>query len=118
MPFPKLTIPDMAAPVAASAGAATTGPLPGLLLALWLCGFAAVLIYGWTRWRRVAAAVRSSTRLTEGRELVAWQFVCKKAGQEARPTEARRRSWWGGPPGLPSVVSSTAKLEPGESRAS
>ena len=37
---------------------ATGNLLPALLLALWFCGFAVVLVYGWTRWRRVAAAVR------------------------------------------------------------
>ena len=92
---------------------ATANPLPVLLLALWFCGFVAVLLYGWVRWRRVAAAVRSSTPLIEGREVEAWCSVGKKAGQEARPTGARRRFGWGGPPGLPSLVSSSAKLEPG-----
>src|ERR1039458_4205668 len=58
--------------------------LPAMLLALWCCGFVAVLLYVWARWRRVAAAVRSSTPLTEGREL-----------------NALRRIQWGGPPGLP-----------------
>src|ERR1035438_3333638 len=48
---------DAVAPVAASAPAPSL--LPGLLLALWFCGFAAVLLYAWTRWRRVAAAVHS-----------------------------------------------------------
>src|ERR1035441_5549283 len=74
--------------------------LPAMLLALWCCGFVAVLLYVWARWRRVAAAVRSSTPLTEGREL-----------------NALRRIRWGGPPGLPSsairLVSSAASLEPG-----
>ena len=74
--------------------------LPAMLLALWCCGFVAVLLYVWARWRRVAAAVRSSTPLTEGREL-----------------NALRRIQWGGPPGLPSsairLVSSAASLEPG-----
>ena len=82
-------------PVAASAPTASL--LPALLLALWFCGFLAVLIYVWTRWRRVAAAVRSSTRMTEGREKEAlW-----KVGQAIRLPTALR------------LVSSTAKLEPG-----
>ena len=61
---------DAGLPVAASAPAPSL--LPGLLLALWLCGFAAVLLYGWLRWRRVAAAVGSSKPLIEGREVEAW----------------------------------------------
>jgi uncharacterized protein (TIGR03435 family) len=98
MPYPSLPVAPSAPPAASL--------LPALLLSLWLCGFLAVLLYEWTRYRRVAAAVRSATPLTNGRELEAWRFVCKKAA-------APRRSWWGGPPGLPSVVSSTANLEPG-----
>jgi len=68
--------------------------LPALLLALWFCGFGAVLLSGWVRWRRVAAAVRSSTPLTEGRELEAWGRLA------SCPTGIR-------------LVSSSAKLEPG-----
>jgi uncharacterized protein (TIGR03435 family) len=81
-------------PVAASASVATTGPLTAVLLALWLCGFLAVLLYAWTRWHHVAAAVRLSTPLTEGRELEAWGRLA------FRPSGIR-------------LVSSTAKLEPG-----
>jgi beta-lactamase regulating signal transducer with metallopeptidase domain len=75
---------------------ATPGLLPTLLLALWFCGFVAVLLYGWVRWRRVAAAVRSSAPITEGREL-----------------EAFRRIEWSGSSVLPRLVSSKANLEPG-----
>src|ERR1035441_9746787 len=40
-------------PAAASVPApATASLLPALLLAFWFCGFAAVLLYGWVRWRR------------------------------------------------------------------
>jgi uncharacterized protein (TIGR03435 family) len=108
MPYPSLSAAPSAPPAASL--------LPTLLLSLWFCGFLTVLLYAWTRWRRVAASIRSGTPLTEGRELEAWHSVCK-AGQEARSTEERRRFWWGGPPGLPSsalsLVSSTANLEPG-----
>jgi bla regulator protein BlaR1 len=92
-PFAPLQYPAL--PVAASAPTASL--LPALLLILWLCGFLAVLLYEWMRWRRVAAAVRSSTRMTEGREKEAlW-----KVGQAIRLPTALR------------LVSSTAKLEPG-----
>jgi uncharacterized protein (TIGR03435 family) len=81
------------------AAAAAPGPsiLPAMLLVVWLCGFVAVLLYGWVRWRRVAAAARSSTPLTEGRELGA----LRRLGQAIRL------------PVAPRLVSSTAKLEPG-----
>src|ERR1039458_3566525 len=78
-----------------------------------LCWILAVVLCGWGRWRRVAAPVRASTPGTEGREVEAWRSVRKKAAQEGRPTGARRWFEWGGPPGLPSAVSSNAKLEPG-----
>ena len=90
---------DAALPMAASAPA-PFALLPTLLMSFWFCGLVAVLLYGWTHWRRVAAAVRASTPLKEGREL-----------------EALRRIEWRGPPGLRSssirLVSSAAKLEPG-----
>jgi uncharacterized protein (TIGR03435 family) len=92
---PFAPIPDTAVPVAASAPAANL--IPALLLSLWFCGFLAVLLYTWTRWRRVAAAVRSSVPLTEGRELEA----LLKVGQAIRP------------PTAPRLVSSSANLEPG-----
>jgi uncharacterized protein (TIGR03435 family) len=89
MPYPSLPA-ALATPPAAS-------PLPTLLAALWLCGFLAVLTYEWTRWRRVAAAIRSAIPLTEARELEAlW-----KVGQAIRLPRSLR------------LVSSTAKLEPG-----
>jgi uncharacterized protein (TIGR03435 family) len=106
---PFAPIRDASVPGAVSAPA-TTGLLPALLLALWFCGFAAVLLYGLVRWHRVAAAVRSSTPLTEGRELEAWRSVCKKAAQEGRPTGARRRFGWGGPPGLPPLQCESPKF--------
>jgi uncharacterized protein (TIGR03435 family) len=90
-PFSPVQDVVLASPVSAPAAATL---LPAALLALWFCGFAAVLFYGWVRWRRVAAAVRSSTPLTEGRELEVWGRLA------SRPTYIR-------------LVSSTAKLEPG-----
>jgi bla regulator protein blaR1 len=75
---------------------ATPGLLAPSLLALWFCGFVAVLLYGWVRWRRVAATVRSSAPITEGREL-----------------EALRRIEWSGSSGLPRLVLSHSNLEPG-----
>jgi bla regulator protein BlaR1 len=93
---PFAPVQDTPLPAAASAQV-TAGLLPVLLLALWFCGFVAALLYGWVRWRRVAAAVRSSIPLAAGRELEAlW-----KVGQAVRLRKALR------------LVSSIAKLEPG-----
>src|ERR1035438_6568299 len=112
---------DAAMPAAASAPA-TTNLLPALLLALWLCGFFAVLLYGWARWRRVAAAMHSSTPLTEGRELEAWGRLAAK--QPAGRLSIGPRGDYQSPRSLAScptqkshatirLVSSTVKLEPG-----
>jgi bla regulator protein blaR1 len=74
---------------------AAPGLLPSFLLALWFCGFVAVVLYGWVRWRRVAAAVRAAAPITEGREM-----------------EALRRIQGSGSARLPRLVSSKANLEP------
>jgi len=104
----------------ATAAPAAGNLVPTVLLALWLCGFAAVLIYGWVRWRRVAVAIRAAQPCVAGREFEAWQRVQKKAdgprkapGTPVRPTKTGVALQWSGPPGLLSVVSSSAKLEPG-----
>jgi uncharacterized protein (TIGR03435 family) len=89
---PFASSPDAVGPVAVSAPAPNI--LPALPLAVWLCGFLAVLLYAWVRWRRVAAAIRSAKPLTEGRELEAWGRLA------SRPSGIR-------------LVSSGAKLEPG-----
>jgi bla regulator protein BlaR1 len=85
---PFAPIQDVGLPAAAHAPAATS-LLPALLLALWLCGFFAVLLYGWARWRRVAAAVHSSTPLTQGRELEAWGRLAARQPARRLPTTAR-----------------------------
>jgi len=96
---PFAPIPDMGlAAVRSAPGPVTVAALPVLLLALWLCGFIAVLLYGWVRWCRVAAAVRSSTPLTEGRELEAWRSTQRRGEMESCPT---------------GIVSSSANLGPG-----
>jgi bla regulator protein blaR1 len=46
-----------------------------LLFALWLCGFLAVLIVWYTRWREISAAIRESEPLREGREFEALHRV-------------------------------------------
>ncbi|MGD0497353.1 MAG: M56 family metallopeptidase [Bryobacteraceae bacterium] len=78
--------------------------LPGLLLAIWVCGFAVAVVYGWTRWRRVAAVVRASAPLRDGREMEALRRVAERR----LPTGAQLAK-------LPHIdlVSSTARLEPG-----
>ncbi len=90
-PIPNAGVPD----AAAQASSASSLLLP-LLLALWLCGLVAVLLYAVLRWRRVAAVLRSATPITEGQEL-----------------EALRRVQRTGISRVPRLVSSNAKLEPG-----
>ncbi len=43
--------------------------MPELLFAIWICGCAAVLIFWFVRWRKVAAILRASVPITEGREI-------------------------------------------------
>jgi bla regulator protein BlaR1 len=69
------------APVAHMTSAAfLLSVLPAVLVLLWLCGVAAVLGLWWVRWRRVSAAVRVATPMTEGREVEALRCVERMAG--------------------------------------
>ena len=43
--------------------------LPALLAAVWLCGFVAVLLMWYARWRRISAAIQIAQPLQEGREV-------------------------------------------------
>ncbi len=70
---------------------------PAILAAIWLSGFAAVLILWFVRWRRIRSIVRGATPVREGRELLALRRVERWAGVR-KPIE---------------FVSSQATLEPG-----
>ena len=58
--------------------------LPAILVAMWLCGFAAVLFVGYARWRRIYAALRAAAPLREGREVEALRRVERVAGIRKR----------------------------------
>lgn len=53
---------------------------PALLLAVWLCGCAAVILRWGLRWRRIHAALRGAVPLTEGREFQALRRVQRLTG--------------------------------------
>ncbi len=54
--------------------------LPGLIAAMWLCGFVTLLMLWSVRWRRVAAAVHRSTPMDQGREVDALRQLEKMGG--------------------------------------
>ena len=54
--------------------------LPALLVALWLCGFALVLLIWCVRWRKIYAALRNAEPLQEGREAEALRKLQRIAG--------------------------------------
>jgi uncharacterized protein (TIGR03435 family) len=58
-------------PVAHSTASVTLRLLPAILMAIWLVGFAVVLILWSARWRRISAAIREAVPLQEGREVEA-----------------------------------------------
>ena len=80
----------------APASAPQTHWLP-ILLAIWLCGFLAVVARWTARWRRISAAVDKSTAISEGREL----------------STLRRLERLAGMPGPIRLLLSQASLEPG-----
>jgi uncharacterized protein (TIGR03435 family) len=54
--------------------------LPALLAAVWLCGFAVVILVWCTRWLHILGAIRDSVRLREGREIEALRRVERASG--------------------------------------
>lgn len=54
--------------------------LPAILAAVWICGFAVVLVVWFARWRRVSAGVRNTAPLREGREVSALRRLEQAAG--------------------------------------
>jgi len=78
---------------------ASPSPLPLLpaLIALWLCGFLAVLFTWSARWRQISAAKRAAVPLFEGREVGALRRI-ERMGGVRRPI---------------GVLLSRASLEPG-----
>jgi beta-lactamase regulating signal transducer with metallopeptidase domain len=71
--------------------------LPTLLAAVWLCGFAMVLLVWYLRWRIISAAVRKAVPLHEGREVEALRRM-ERIGGIQRPIR---------------MLLSSASLEPG-----
>jgi bla regulator protein blaR1 len=73
------------APVSHAAKAASLlALLPGLIAAVWLCGFVTVVVLWTVRWRRVATVAHRSTLLKQGREVDALRQL-EKAGGARRP---------------------------------
>ena len=54
--------------------------LPALLVALWSCGFALVLLIWCVRWRKISVALRNAEPLQEGREAEALRKLQRIAG--------------------------------------
>jgi bla regulator protein BlaR1 len=71
--------------------------LPAILVATWACGFMAVLMIWFARWRRVSAGIRNAAPLQEGREVEALRRL-EQAGGIRRKIE---------------IFLSRASLEPG-----
>ncbi len=91
-PFPP---PDRGIAVPSAPLPRRSTPLPGALLAVWLCGFAGILVNWQRKWRRVSRIVGASKPLREGREV-------EVLSQLKRSGTPRLR-----------IVSSNARLEPG-----
>lgn len=79
-PFTQPTIASLPHVAAAGAPMGTSHFLPAILAAVWLSGFVAVLVLWYVRWRRVAAAIRDSVPMKEGREVEALRRVEQLTG--------------------------------------
>jgi uncharacterized protein (TIGR03435 family) len=79
------------------ARAVSPDTLTMVLLAIWLCGCAFVLVRWWSRWQRISATVRAALPLRAGRELEALRRLERIAGIR-KPVD---------------LLSSTSSLEPG-----
>jgi bla regulator protein BlaR1 len=88
-------LPDTALPVPGAPTPRRSNQLPSAIVAVWFCGFAAILMKWQLKWRRVARIVDASAPLSEGREMEALRRV---QGGRASPLR---------------LVASAAKLEPG-----
>jgi bla regulator protein blaR1 len=84
-------------PVARAASADLRPLFQEALMAVWLCGFVAVISLWWWRWRRFARAMRGAVTVTRGREVDALRRLEQVAGVR-RPI---------------ALVCSQASLEPG-----
>jgi bla regulator protein blaR1 len=67
-------------PAAASAASGSVANVQGILLVVWLAGFAAALFRWWLSRRRVSLAVRAAVPIEAGRELEALRRVERIAG--------------------------------------
>ena len=97
-PFRQSTI---ALPAVSQTAATLSAPslfhfLPAFLVAVWLCGFAAVVMVWCMRWRKISAVVRKGIPILEGREVDALRRVERRAN--SRPL---------------TIVRSRDSLEPG-----
>jgi bla regulator protein blaR1 len=54
--------------------------LPAVLAAVWLCGFAVVLLLWYRRWRRISVAIQEAVPLREGREAEALRRLERTGG--------------------------------------
>jgi bla regulator protein blaR1 len=95
-PFTGITTPSVV-PVARAASADLRPLLQQALIAVWLCGFVAVLSLWWWRWRRFSTAMRGAVTITQGREVDSLRRLEQVAGVR-RPIR---------------LVCSQASLEPG-----
>jgi bla regulator protein blaR1 len=58
--------------------------LPPILVAAWACGFVAVLVIWFARWRRISVGIRNSAPLREGREVEALRRLEQAGGIQRR----------------------------------
>lgn len=79
-PFTQAAAPAVGATTASTAHPSLLHFFPVIAIAIWLCGLLAVLFVWTMRWHRISAAIRSSDRLREGREVAALRRLERAGG--------------------------------------
>jgi uncharacterized protein (TIGR03435 family) len=83
-PFSQVTAPVVSHAARAVVAQSPAVLLPGIMAAVWLCGFVGVVLVWCVRWRRMSVAMRNAVPLLDGREVRALRRIESVGGVRKR----------------------------------